>query len=457
MRLWVAAAVLLVGGTPGGAQTAAELIDSKHVMIRHRLEPQEPVYVGQPVRLWVEVMTRTWFLEAPRYPSSLEIRHAIVIPPEAFGVNASERIDGQTYAVQGRSFTVFPQTPGRFEVPPIPVELVVARDDASRSPALTLVTDPLVIEARLPAGAVGHGLVLSTPELTVKESYDRGLEGLRVGNSFKRQVTMTIEDSVAMLLPPIPFEASEGVAVYPVRPDIADRRNRGRMSGTRTDEATYVMEQEGTYQLPETTIWWWNLRTSTLEQEVLPGVDFTVNANPELASEHLGRPDQEASTLAEEPVVDESGWGWREWVLVLVALGLGALVLRRIAERSRSESRDRVEKSESEEVFFQRFENAAREDDPAATYRALMSWLDRFEPLAPPASGRQFVIAADDEELAEAYAALEGRLFGGESSAGGAGWSGRSLVVAARRARQRLHGRQKSSQPRTGALPALNP
>ena len=92
-RHLVAAMLLLSSvAVPSRAQTASELVESRHVVIRHRLEPAEPVYVGQPVRLWIEVMTRTWFLEAPRYPATVEVGKAIVIPPESFGVNTQHGV-----------------------------------------------------------------------------------------------------------------------------------------------------------------------------------------------------------------------------------------------------------------------------------------------------------------------------------------------------------------------------
>jgi hypothetical protein len=449
--------LVAVGSLPATARTAAELIESKHVMIRHRLEPAEPVFVGQPVRVWVEVMTRTWFLEAPRYPTALEVRNAIVIPPEAFGVNSSERIDGQSYAIQGRSYTVFPQTTGRFQVPPIEVRLVVAKEDASPSPEIALQTDPLVIEVRLPAGAQGHGVVLSTPALSVEESYDRALEGLEVGDSFKRRVTMTIQDSVAMLLPPMSFEADEGIAVYPGRPEVSDRRDRGQMGGTRTDEATYVLEKEGEYLLPETTIWWWNLRTSSLEQEILPAVELTVEANPELAAEHLGQP-QEAEEPAEPAVATEDpSWGWKEWILVLGAVALAALIFRRIGRRAATARKRRARSEASEEAFFHRFETAARSNDPASTYQALLSWLDRFEPLEQPATVRSFVRLADEETLTRESDTLEGMLYGGKSEGAREAWSGGSLAAAVKRARAKLRAPERARQRSLKALPPLNP
>jgi len=443
--------------SPGLAQTADDFIDSKHVMIRQRLDPAEPVYVGQPVRVWVEVMTRTWFLQAPQFPPTIEVRHAVVIPPDAFGVNSTERIGRDTYAVQSRAYTIFPQTQGRFEIPRIAVRLVVAQDDASRSPEITLRTEPVMIESRLPTGAEGHGLVLSTPSLSVQESYDRSVEGMKVGDSLRRQVTMTIQDSVAMLLPPIPFEVDKGIAVYPGRPEVDDQRNRGQLRGTRVDQATYVMEAEGAYQLPETSIWWWNLRTSTLEEEVLPSLTLTVEANPDLAAEHLGQTEEEGE-LAEDPIATEDpGWGFKEWALALGALALGFLVLRKIWEGFGSGREREARKEESEEVFFHRFEAAARSDDPVSTYEALLRWLDRFEPVDSPASVRGFVNLANDEKLTRECDTLEGMLYGGKNQSDGKAWSGQPLAAAVGRARKKLRAPKHALHAPLESLPPLNP
>ena len=441
---------------PVTGQTAEELIESGHVRIRHRLEPAEPVYVGQPVRLWVEVMTRTWFLRAPQYPLTIEVSKAIVIPPDAFGVNSTERIDGETYAVQGRAFTIFPQVSGRFEVPPIPVTLVVARDDGSQSPEIPLETQPVVIEATFPAGVEGRGLVLSTPRLTVSETYSRSTEELEVGDSFKRRITTTIDNSVAMLLPPITFEASEGIAVYPARPEVEDKRNRGQLTGTRVDEATYLMEAEGSYELPEISIWWWNLRTSALEHEVLPSVELTVAPNPDLAPEHLGELREADAELAAPGEVEEDRAGWREWVIGVVALALVVWLVRRFSRRA---SRTPVQKSPEavEEEFFRRFETTAREGDPAATYQAFLAWLDHYPGVDRPATAAQFVGLARDEGLSQQLQALEGILFGPNEGSDAPVWDASRFAALVGRARTRIGNREHRAASRRAELPALNP
>jgi len=453
-----ALAVLCVLQTvPVGAQTAEELIQAQHVMIRHRLEPDKPVYVGQPVRLWIEVMTRTWFLEAPKYPETIEVRDGIVIPPDAFGVNSTERIGSDTYAVQGRSYTIFPQRTGQFEVPPIPITLVVARDDASKSPPLQLSTPPLTIEARMPSEAEGHGLVLSTPRLTVSEEYSRATVDLKVGESFDRRVTVTIEDSVAMLLPPMSFTAGDGVAVYPGRPDISDKRNRGQLSGTRIDQATFVMEAEGNYELPATSIWWWNLRTSQLVEEVLPAVVFTVGPNPDLAAEHLGEPEVAEEVDAESaPVEDEPSWSWRQVGLLAIGLMVAIFAARRLRRRWASGKQGR-EARNLEGELFELFRMDAKSGDPEATYSALMTWLDQASAVGRTMTAREFVANSGDAELSQLYEALEQTLFAATSSRGWSSVSGGAFADSVGRARKRWMDGGSGHSAAREPLPPLNP
>lgn len=439
------------------AQTAEELIASKHVMIRHRLEPVEPVYVGQPVRLWVEVMTRAWFLEAPRYPATIEIAKAIVIPPDSFGVNSTDRIGGETYAVQARSYTIFPQITGSFEVPPVEVGLVVAREDASRSPEIVLRTEPVTIEARLPSGAEGHGLVLSTPRLTVDEQFSRRLEGMRLGESFERQVTMTIDDSVAMLLPPMDFRASEGIAIYPARPEVSDTRNRGALSGTRVDAATYVMEAEGAFVLPAITITWWNLRTSRLEEEVLPEVEFLVEANPDLAAEHLGEPEVEEAGVVDEQVAEKEGaFDWRVIVASLVSLVILVVLLGRIRRKLGS-----GEGSQSPRVveaeLFRELEKVVSTGSPQATFTAFVSWLDHLSAQGTPVPAKDFLDRAQDEELTEQYNLLIRGLYGGDSRESKSAWSGPRFSKGVRRGRRSFLEGDAKRFGRQDPLPPLNP
>jgi hypothetical protein len=441
------------------ARTADELMASGQVMIRARVEPQETVYVGQKVRLWVDVLTRTWFRQAPRYPTALEVEKAIVLPPATFGVNATERIGGETYAVQSRSYTIFPQTPGRFEVPEVEVRIVVALEDASPSPELTLRTPPASFEARLPEEAEGLGLVLATPQLTVREEYSRPLADLETGQSFRRTVSMTIRDAVGMLLPVLSFEAAEGIAVYPERPEVSDRSYRGRLTGTRIESVTYVMEKEGTYHLPELVLHWWDLTTAQLRKEVLPEVELEVAFDPDLAPEHLGETEEEREEVAAAPVEEERPWSWWQVAVsgaaVLVLLVL-ARRLRTLLHRRGSQLQPKVE---AETAYFRRFRKAALSGDTPATFRHLVAWLDRQQKGERAATLRAFAAEAGDPELTRQAMALDTVLFGRpgsrEQELAEGTWSGRRFYRRVAAARQR-RGR-KTPAPKEGRLTPLNP
>ncbi len=86
---------------------------------RARLEPASKVTVGQPVSVTVEVLVPSWFTGAPVFPD-LDVPDAITIFSER-GSNFTERIDGQTWAGQSRSYTVYAQRSGSFSIPKIPI------------------------------------------------------------------------------------------------------------------------------------------------------------------------------------------------------------------------------------------------------------------------------------------------------------------------------------------------
>jgi len=84
-----------------------------------------------------------------------------------------------------------------------------------------------------------------------------------------------------MLIPPLPFEASDGVRVYHEEPSVQDRKSdRGEfVFGRRIHSAKYFIQKSGDYTLPAIEVKWWNLSTDHLVTSALPAVHFTAAAN----------------------------------------------------------------------------------------------------------------------------------------------------------------------------------
>jgi hypothetical protein len=387
------------------AQSPAEFVRSGHVRIEATLD-REAVLVGQRAVLRVKVLTRTWYLEAPAFPETLTIENAIVLRPDSFAVNSTERNGRETFAAQTRSYAVFPVSPGTLEIPPIDVVLIVARDDASRSDPITLTTPALRLRVSIPEAARGLGLVVATPDLDVEQAWEGDRQGLRVGDALRRSITQRVTDSVAMVLPRPSFVAPQGTSAYPDRPEIDTRSERGALSGTRTDAVTYVFETDGEVVLPDIEILWWNLDGQRLEREVLTGTTITVAANPDLAVDHLAAPeDAEADA---PPATGAQRLGWPHATFVAAALVI-LLILARYRQAILDFVHVRLVRENVERDTWRDLQRAARTGEPATTFNAVLRWLDAAH---PGGRGWRSVLGVDTDTAAAAHIeALEGALY----------------------------------------------
>ena len=150
---------------------------------RVRLEPSDTVTVGQPLSIVVEVLVPSFFMGAPRFPD-LEIADALVVFEDR-GANFTERVSGQTFAGQSRRYNVYPQRPGAFEVPEIPVAVRFF----SGGPTDDVVSpSPVRFRAEVPPGTEGMDPFIATTRLTLEEVYEPEPIELSVGDAFTRRM-----------------------------------------------------------------------------------------------------------------------------------------------------------------------------------------------------------------------------------------------------------------------------
>lgn len=343
------------------------------------LEPEGPYYLGQQVRLVVEVETDTWFTTAPRYPE-IRVPGAIVLQPEVFAVNSTRREGSVTWTVQRQRYVIFPQRVGPLAVPPIDIDLAVSVD-GKPGDAMTLTTPRLDADVRMPPGASAAGPFVTTPRLEVRESFDRGLDGLEVGDAVTRSVTQTAGSTFALLLPAIRFEAPAGVTAYPTEPRLDDRGNRGTYTATRVDSVTYVLEKAGHFQLPPIEILWFDIGRSAMRTETLAERAFNVAANRNVVQGPQSPP------LAISP---GKVLAWLQDNLVwLTVLAAALWLVRQAWSRLKPPvlawfARRRHELRHGERAYYRRVVEAARRGDADAFVAAFWAWSDRLPGRTPP-------------------------------------------------------------------------
>jgi len=395
--------------------------------VRTTLDPATGAVVGQPVRLLVDVLFRGAMPRPPRVRIG-DVPGAQILRFETQAVTTTDRIDGEAYAGQRFEFVVFPRRGGALEIPGAEVTLL----DAAGDPAGVASGEKAQLAVTVPPGIDASGPVLAANTVRAAQTWqpDPAAASLEPGGALTRTIRREAAGVPALGMADFAFTAPDGVRVYVDPPQAEDRVNRGEVHSVRNDRVTYVFEKEGRYDLPALTQPWWDLDDRTARAETLPGARVTIaHAAPSAARQ------------AADPA--------RRWVRIgAAALAAAAVVLllRALVPKLLALARERRRRfAESEASARAVLRRTAVGGDAAATYRALVAWLERL----PPESCRA---VRNDAQLGPLADRLERSLFRGDTA-----WSpqhGADLAREVGRLRPRL---ASAATAGATALPPLNP
>jgi len=416
-------ALLLLPST-GYPETLQALLQQEQLRMRSWLAPAQDIVVGQEVQLIIEISTPRWFAGGTRIQIP-EVANLVILRRNEFAVNSSRREDAATWVVQQWQLELYPQQEGDFVVPPIELELAVNVASAGIVRG-SLQTDALGFRVTVPPQLADADKWLATPTLEAEQTFSRTLAGLVPGDAFEREITVRATRVTAMMLPQPHTENMEGLAAYPDNPVLEDRSNRGEATAIRRERITYVVEQEGQYQLPEQSFLWWDTSTATVQTAVLPAVDI------------------DAGTAA-SPLIDDSSLAWLtiNWrTLLALVLGLAALAVLLVLVRYRMKSR-----SPSGSQLLRLSNRALRKNNPQLAAKYLYSWLNQQSAELNWLSLRQAALSAHDDALSSSVDELLRTAFAADASAETSPKGLPSRLAAAVRRNLRPHLLQKWTPP----------
>lgn len=435
-------------------------------VVRVTIDPKGSVLVGQAVKVDVQVLVPNFFMSGLTFPT-IDIPGAVVTMPDESAQHLNETIGGESYAGLQRSFTITPQQAGDFTLPPARITFKYAAEPGKATDG-SVTLPPQKFTAKLPPGTpVPGGAVTGAPgtsagsvapvaKVTVTQTLDRdakGLQGLKTGDAVTRTVSAFAERTQAMMIPPPAFEAPSGVRVYRQDPILEDEKtDRGEfVGGRRTDRATYVFEQPGSYTLPAIEVTWFNPATGKSEVARAPEIKVVVATNPGFTP-----------AIAPEPPPVEAAsappaarFDWTRWIPRILGAAASILLLVRLARRYVPRYRSwraarRRAREDSEPAYFARAERACRSGDPPAAYRALGDWARR----AGAGSIAAWCASVEVAELRGQVAQLEETLFGSHPPA--TSWDGRRLAALLATSREAWLSSRDTVGGSVAALPALN-
>ncbi|USE03228.1 BatD family protein [Vibrio sp. SCSIO 43133] len=236
----------------------------------------EPAAIREQVILYIEISTPRWFTGGTRI-SAFGMPDLIVKQRNQLATNYTERKNGQTWSRQRWEITLYPQQSGEYRLPKVPVRVQVSASDGTNVQG-TLYTKPMSLFTQLPdASFTPNKPWFVASNVKVSEDWQQSSEKLEAGDSLTRKVTITADDTLSILLPPLDSEQSiVGTKSYPKPSALTDSQTRGNYQSTRTDETVYILTTGGEVTFPKQTIRWWDSESQSVKEVTLETKKITV-------------------------------------------------------------------------------------------------------------------------------------------------------------------------------------
>jgi hypothetical protein len=290
--------------------------------------PETKAWTGQRLPFYVELRTRGSFSGATSFTLP-EIPRTVILKV-GNPVVSSQEIDGESWFVQTHEFALFSQQSGSVEIPEYEVRFG-SRDSFTGPVKEQQAQVPAArIEIRRPPGSESVGFLITTESFDLTENWEPQPGPVKVGAIFKRTIVQRAAQMTGMALAAAPTHAPDGVRVYPGRPEVTDKTERGDFFGERRETITYLLQKPGTLELPALTYVWWNPKTKKLQSKTLPDVTFEVTATEETVDTRLDWTSQLAAALL---VLGLGLWQRRRVAMLLARCWKKLNLPDRVAER----------------------------------------------------------------------------------------------------------------------------
>ena len=308
--------------------TTAALATEPELRIQTRLQPADSVMVGGILELQLDVLTDSWFTEAPTLPD-LKLPGALVMPPDGHAEHLNQTLDGKSFNGMRYSYRITPNLAQGFDIP----ALTVRATPGQASTPLTAQSQPLHFIATQPPGFKPGEPLLVAQGLRFTQTVANSATPLKVGDSLTRQLTLQADDALAMSLPAPSLADVAGLSRYPKAAQISNLDDgRGHFNGgQRIDTVTYRIDTEGRHNLPAIQLKWWDASTRQTRTAQVPAVTFDAVANSTY------RPvfsiTEDLKKLGQQGRVHLSGH-WLVLLALLVAVSLLGWFARPLAHRA---------------------------------------------------------------------------------------------------------------------------
>ena len=289
MKRWLGAFIIIVLESTALAQEPQITVEPA----------QEEVVVGQPYIVRVKVLVPSFMPTPPVFPT-FEVPGLIVRLPERSTQPISERVDGETWAGVQRTFRIYPMQAGVTEVPVQSITVTYKDTGTNEDVSVTTEVPATQIVATVPDAARGLDPLIIADDVKIAQSWQVADGELSIGDAITRRLEISVTGASALFVPPLlkEFSPAEGNSAsdppvagfldYPEDGVVTEKFDRGVMSGTRSEEVSYIAQGGGAAEFPGIVLDWFNVKSGRVETITLEGRSVEV-AMPPAVRQHIDR------------------------------------------------------------------------------------------------------------------------------------------------------------------------
>jgi hypothetical protein len=237
-------------------------------------------------------------------------------------------IDGKTYAVLERSYAIYPQHEGELTLPAVKFEGQVITGGRSMFDIQTQYvrhfSNPLTIQVKPIPAPFTRLNWLSAEELMLTDEWSSDLSTITEGDVITRTVTLVAKGCLASQIPATPLNLPSSLKQYPEKPLSFNKAIGDDNVATVQMKVALIPNQSGKILLPEVKVRWWNTKTDSMQEAILPEATMQVAPNQVAMAEAPPLPQNELlETRTEDPSLLAN---IPLWALMLIGLnGVWAL------------------------------------------------------------------------------------------------------------------------------------
>ena len=236
----------------------------------------------QPVKVKITAYSPTWFAE-PLTIGDLRIGGAFI---QSFKRTTPgiKQLNGKQYATLEFYYILFPYREGELTFPELTITTSIPREGDYKGQSVTLKTKPMTIFVDpVPSGADPDHWLVAT-DIRVSNRWSADLDALKIGDVVTRTISIRATGTLPAFIDAPDIGEVSFASLYASEPEFRDERDDKNAKGRRTDSYAYLLEQQGTFTVPEVEIKWWNPYAGRYYSRKIPACELTVSANPDLTS-----------------------------------------------------------------------------------------------------------------------------------------------------------------------------